>query len=432
MSHSSDNKNFDNILFEYIKDLFNKYNDNILTYFKNNSKLLHLSLEKHLIHDLYLLKADNLSDNLMHTDKTINYIIHNLDYFVFDKSFEFKIIVKKKIKIEKPYNSSIVNEIKNNWSDVKIFNYDIGFDTTIFNYNDVMYYIDRYNSPYIVPVNDNKYIVNLINKSEVNYHNNISQVIISHPKISHILYYKSNTICEQIFLEKCDNIYYSCLDELIFDLENIYHINETKKKLTSGGFILTYKDNDYIINTYIYQKIKDIIPHYKNINKCYLELYKNDNLSFVVNYMSPYPSEIIKRVNASIKTISREFLNIYHVTRKKLNPDLYNILTNNYKTILFDLHKIFIYKRKTENSVYNNNSDEDINEKRSLNHDIIYKYIKKINIDLLINIFIDRIALLTNIQNITIDMNNIRMNTNEFKILFTDCVHTTTMSYLLK
>ncbi len=434
MNNFIDHKNFDDILFEYIKDLFDKYNDNILTYFKNNGKLLHMSLEKITTTNnniLYLLRTDNLSDNLIHTDKTINYIIHNLNYFVFDSNFNFKIISKKKTKLDKPYESAIINDIKNNWSEVKIYNHDIGFYTTIFDYDDTLYYVDLYNSPYIVQVDSNKYINTLVSKSELTFKNNISHVIITSPKLSHILYYKTHYVSDDIFLEKCDNIFYSCLDELIFDLENISHVNENKKKLTTGGFILNYKDNDYVINTYIYQKIKDIIPNYKNINKCFIELYKNDNLSFVVNYMSPYPSEIIKRVNAAIKTISREFLNIYHVTRKKLNPELYNILTNNYKTVLFDLHKIFIYKRKTENNNFTN-SDDDINEKRSLNHDIIYKYIKKINIDLLVNIFIDRIALLNNIQNITIDMNNIRMNTNEFKILFNDCVHTTTMSYLCK
>ena len=67
-----------------------------------------------------------------------------------------------------------------------------------------------------------------------------------------------------------------------------------------------------------------------------------------------------------------------------------------------------------------------------MNHDIIYKYLKKININLLCDIFIDRLELLNKIQDITIDMNNIRMNCNEFKILFTDCIHTKTMSHLLR
>ena len=116
---------------------------------------------------------------------------------------------------------------------------------------------------------------------------------------------------------------------------------------------------------------------------------------------------------------------------------MYNILSNNYKTILFDLHKIFIYTRKNEEN-YNTklsniiNSDDEFYEKKSLNHDVIYKYLKKITIDLLCNIFIDRIELLNNIKQIHIDMNNVKMNTNEFKILFIECVHAKTMSHLLR
>lgn len=423
-------------LLSYIKNLYDKYNDNIINYFKTNNKFLHMSLDK--INDLFILKADNLSENLIHTDNTINTIIHNLEYFIFDKTFEFNIIVKKKIRLDKPYLSKTVDELKNNWKNIKIYNYNVGFNTTIFDYNDNLYYVDKNNAPYIRLVSDDKYIKQLVEKSYIPFKiNKITDIIICSHKVGHIMYYKNNSICEEIFLEKSENVYYSCFDELIFDLENLSNLNEQKKRITNSGFILSYNETDYILNSYIYQKLQDIIPPFKNINKCFLELYKNDNLSFVINYMSPYPFDIIKRVNLSIKTLSREFLNIYHVTRKKANGELYNILTNNYRTILFDLHKIFIYTRKTEEGIVtkiNNiiNSDEEFNEKKSLNHDIIYKYLKKINISLLCDIFIDRIELLNKIQDITIDMNKIKMNTTEFKILFTDCIHTKTMSYLLK
>lgn len=428
--------NFELILLSYIKNLYDKYDSNIINYFKTNNKFLHMCLDK--FDNLFILKANNLSENLIHTDNTINIIIHNLDYFIFDSTFTFKIIVKKKNRIDKPYLSKTIDELKNNWKDIKIYNYNVGFNTTIFYFDNKLYYVDKFNSSNIRLVSDDKYILQLVEKSEIPFKTNIiTNVIISSHKVGHIMYYKNNHICEDIFLEKSDNVYYSCFDELVFDLENISNINEQKKKITNSGFILTYKDTDFVLNTYIYQKIQDIIPPFKNINKCFLELYKNDNLSFVINYMSPYPFDIIKRVNLSIKTLSREFLNIYHVTRKKANSELYNILSNNYRTILFDLHKIFIYTRKTEEGVVtkiNNiiNSDEEFNEKKSLNHDIIYKYLKKINIGLLCDIFIDRIELLNKIQNITIDMNNIRMNCNEFKILFTECIHTKTMSHLLK
>lgn len=422
---------FNNIIIEFLKNILSKNNnkDDLINYFNKNKKLFHMNLN--YVDNLFIIIPDDMSDNLIHTDEIINLIIHNIEYFVFNIDFSFTFFSKKKIKIDKSYKSSIIDEFKNNWNELKIYNYDIGLNTTIFYFDNNLYYID-YNYPYIFNINDNKYIKILVDKSTICFKNNvINNVIISSHKIGHIMYYKNNFLSDDIYVYKYDNVYYSCFDELIFDLENISVLNEQKKRLSSGGFIINFKDNDYIISTYIYQKIYDIIPSFNNINKCFIELYKNDNLSFVINFMSPYPSDIIKRVNFAVKTLSREFLNIYYVTRKKANSELYNILSNNYKTILFDLHKIFIYARKNDEYSLDNNSD-DFYEKKSMNHDIIYKYLKKINIDLLCNVFIDRLNLLNNIQNIHIDINTIKMSYTEFKILFSDCIHTKTMSVLLK
>ena len=147
--------------------------------------------------------------------------------------------------------------------------------------------------------------------------------------------------------------------------------------------------------------------------------------------MSQYTSESINRINNSIRTLSKEILNIYHFTRNKQNSVLYNILSNNYKTILYDIHKIFIYFRKNE--IKENKEDkEDIDLNLSnINVDIIYKYLKKINTDLLINIYIDRTELIKNIKNIEINYNKFNSTPNQFKIIFNECSYTKTLSTLL-
>jgi hypothetical protein len=416
---------FDDFI-KFIQNIKDKY-DCILKYFNLNKKFLQLSLSK--LDNIFLLVPDLISSNLIHSDNLINFILHNVEYIIFDISFDLIYFKKKKIKIDK--YSSILNEIKTKWDNVSIYNYDIGFETTIIYHNFNYYYIKNFNIEKIT-----KQINTLIEKTNFDFKKNkITDIIISSKNISHIMYYKNNILQDTIFLYNSELLHYSCIDELIFDLENTSQLNEYKKKLSSGGFILQYNSKEYNLNTYIYQKIKDIMPSYNNINKCYLELYKNDNLSFVINYISSYPADIIKRINATFKTLSREFLNIYHITRKKANTELYNVLSNNYKTILFDLHKIFIYTRKNEEPKSLNNiinSDEDFYEKKSLNHDITYKYIKKISTDQIVNILIERIDLIKDINDIEIDMNNIKMNTSEFKILFNDCIHTKTMSYLLQ
>ena len=132
-------------------------------------------------------------------------------------------------------------------------------------------------------------------------------------------------------------------------------------------------------------------------------------------------------MSASIKIISKEILNIYHLTRKKSNGELYNKLSLNYKKILFDLHKIFITTRQNEEIV-----DDFLGDKKSINNDIIYKYLKKMNFDTLIFIYNDRDVLYEYLKNneiniITNDLHNIHP-----KILFMDCINTKTMCHLLK
>ncbi len=417
---------------EFIRNILEKYSNDIIKYFDKNYKFLHMSLFK--INDLFFLKPDLLNENLIHTDKTINLILHRIEYIIFNITCDFFYVKNKKFKIDK--SSTVLNEMVENWSNVVVYNYDIGYGTDIL-YHDLLYYVDINTPPHLFDTSSNKNISNLIAKSSINFKTNIiTPVTIASHKLSHILYYKNNNITDNIIIEKNEKLHYSGVDELLFELENVSLMNEHKKKVTTGGFIISYNDSDYILSTHIYQKIRDMLPKYNNINKCYIELYKNDNLSFIINFMSLYPSDIIKRINTTIKTLSREFLNIYHITRKKSNTELYNILSNNYKMILFDLHNIFIYTRKKDESIksLNNimNSDDEFCEKKSLNHDIIYKYMKKIKTEQICNILVDRLDLLNLIDKITIDINNTRMNATEFKVLFSDCIQTKIMGHLLK
>ena len=46
-----------------------------------------------------------------------------------------------------------------------------------------------------------------------------------------------------------------------------------------------------------------------------------------------------------MKTISKEYLNIYHLTRKKSNPLLYDKMTNENKKILYDKSKMINNKK---------------------------------------------------------------------------------------
>lgn len=416
---------FENDLKNYLLNIISKYENNILNYFNIKLKCSNIIIKK--IDDLYVLIVNKISNNLLHSDDMINKIMHNINYCIFNNNITFFYINYKKYIINILHDSQIINELKKNWNKINIYE-NIGINTIFFNYNNIIYFYDTYENT-IIQINRINYINNNFIKLNLDIKDRmIVNVNILLNKYTHLLYYKNNEINNTILLNK-NTINFLCYDDFIFNLENISKQNETKKKLTINGYIIKYEDKEYIFNTYIYQKINDLMVNIRNINKAYLELYKNDNLKIIINHMTPYTQEIIKRVNTSIKTLSRELLNIYHITRKKLNPDLYNILSNNYRTILFDLHKIFIYTRKQENESENN--DDFLTIKKSLTHEIIYKYLKKININLLSNIYIDRLQLLNDIQNIKIDVDNMKFDTNEFKVLFNDCISTKTMSVLL-
>ena len=394
---------------DYIFSINNKYKDEYINYLKKEKDFIVIELS-----DLILL---NFQNDLY---KKYKFCLFSKDLKFFVIEYVPQIFYKNNI----PKNE--LNLLKINWKDINIYE-NIGDLIYLMNYNDVIYIIYRSDKIYnISEINKLPYINELYQKANINLQiNQLKKLSLIHNKYNKILYYKNNLNYEEILEYKSNNIYFSCIDELIFDLEKISSINESKKRISINGYILELNNQEYIINTNIYQKISDMMPYYSNINKCYIELYKNDNLCFIINYMSQYTSEIINRINNSIKTISKEILNIYHFTRNKQNPELYNLLSNNYKTILFDIHKIFMYFRKNEI-----NEEIDLNLS-TINVDIIYKYLKKISTDLLVNIYIDRNDLIKKIKNINIDYDKFISTPSKFKLICNECSYTKTLSILL-
>ena len=129
-------------------------------------------------------------------------------------------------------------------------------------------------------------------------------------------------------------------------------MNETNiqnRKITIRGLILIKDGKRYKYETELYKKLKEIRGNNKNTNQVYLELYQKEQLSEYLQYVSPYSQLIINRISISIKTISREILNLYHATRNKQNTELYNKLPELYKKILYKIHGIFIESKKRNN-----------------------------------------------------------------------------------
>ena len=296
---------------EYIFSINSNYKENYIKYIKKEKDFNFNELS-----DLILITFNN------DLYKKYKFCIFSKDLQLFIIEYTPKIFYKNNIP-----NDSL-DLFKKNWEKINIYE-NIGDNIYLLNYNDTIYVIYKYDKYYnLSELNKITYMYDLYQKANIILEsNNLKKISLIHNKYNKVLYFKNNINYEEINEYNINRIYFSCIDELIFDLEKISSSNENKKKITINGYILQLDNDEYIINTNIYQKIYDMMPYYSNINKCFIDLYKNDNLCFIINYMSQYTSEIINRVNSSIKTLSKEILNIYHFTRNKENSELYNILS---------------------------------------------------------------------------------------------------------
>lgn len=181
-------------------------------------------------------------------------------------------------------------------------------------------------------------------------------------------------------------------------IDNIEKKPNKKKIIHTTGYVIesynsesnTYKYYEHNLDEYNY--ILSIYPSYHNKYLCYLELYQKNLLKNIIHQIHSYYYDIIKMINSSLKTISKEILNIYFLTRKKQNDILYSNLTPNYKKIIYDLHHIYIEKKYNKPNVSKLKSLDDfkLSSKITISIDIVYKYLKTISALELKNIFDSR------------------------------------------
>lgn len=200
--------------------------------------------------------------------------------------------------------------------------------------------------------------------------------------------------------------YFSCLDELCMSLELMNNEAINNKTLDSNGYFIKIINNKkrYSLckmEIKIFNYILEIMPKYKNQYVNYLTLYQNNKLNDIIVYLHKYPNDVIKRINISIKTLAKEILNIYHLTRKKQNSDMYYCLSQSYKKVLYDLHKIYVNQKfDSENDI-----NEILIEKKSISVDVVYNYLKDTNTDDLLRIFFDRDQLIEKLKNNNFNFN---------------------------
>jgi hypothetical protein len=195
-----------------------------------------------------------------------------------------------------------------------------------------------------------------------------------------------------------EKLNYKNLDDLLVNLNSLSYTNEIDKKITSEGFVLKLYDTNerkgyfslFKLQTELYIRISNIKPNNSNLNQCYLELYQKDLLQDILPFITSYHYDVLRRINFAFKTITREILNIYHNTRKKKNPFLYENLKETYKKVIYGLHGIYINNKK---KLFQDSSIDE-NKFKSITIHNVYYYIKNLDSKVLRNLFLERVLMI--------------------------------------
>lgn len=237
-------------------------------------------------------------------------------------------------------------------------------------------------------------------------------------EVNHKINDNVKTIAEESF---------SSLDAVMQELQ-MYDGNDKKKhKVTFEGYVLKYYQGDVHkspfvtlkLQTDIYKTLMQLKPNNSNISQCYLELYQKDKLNEFLPYFTRYGIDVIKRIHGSMQTLSKEMVDLYHMTRGKKNEEVYNNLTNQYKKCLYEIHGMYI-KNRTQDFVngmnHTNEQQMEGNNNRSINVFDVYKYLKQLPFNELRQVYYDRVKMLPDTKNTFFNRN---------------CIHTMTQSTLM-
>jgi|688.fasta_scaffold188652_1 hypothetical protein len=219
-----------------------------------------------------------------------------------------------------------------------------------------------------------------------------------------------------------ENESYKNLDELLNVISKQNDLDKSYQKITLEGYVLKYYYGEIYkspfvtlkLQTNIYETLMRLKPNNSNIYQCFLELYQTDKLNEFLPYFTRYGNEVIRRINLSIKNMSKEVLDLYHMTRNKKNNDMYNELPEQYKKVLYELHGLYIKQRKDD--FKDGVDDKKTGSSKSINVFNVYQYLKSMPSTNLRQLYFDRSILLTN---------------KKFTFLNNKCIDTMTQSTLM-
>lgn len=202
-----------------------------------------------------------------------------------------------------------------------------------------------------------------------------------------------------------EEINFNNVDTLLIKLKECSDQDISEKSISTEGFVLKIYPNEekqgkFIIGklqTAIYKYIMAYKPNVQNVYQIYLEFYKQDKLSELLPYFYKGKNTITLKIHNSMKIITKEMLELYHMTRNKRNEELYSLMPKIYKKVLYDLHGIYIKNKKEDlNSDQKDGrvpiwDQEEMNRlNKSINIHDVYSFLKTMPLKQVIKIFQER------------------------------------------
>jgi len=419
------------ISFEDLQTELNKKDDN------NNPKY-YLSIKED---ENVCMIFNNSVPNNTNRDQNIVDLETSCKSIILDKN-TLKPIVSQYNKIL--YNSEAITFLKDKqWSNICIQKCYEGTLIIVFNHNNTWYVTTRrclnakdstwiHNNSYydmFIEAMENKFTFDDLNKDYcyhfilVHYKNrnivNYGYLGHDYKELFHVSTTEKYTL-KEIDFKINDNVKliqeesFSSLDDVSIELKNKDEHDKKNHKVTFEGYILKYykgtvHQSPFItlkLQTEIYETIMKLKPNNSNLFQCYLELYQKDKLNEFLPYFTKYGIDVIKRIHGSMQTVSKEILDLYHMTRGKKNEEIYNNLTNQYKKCLYEIHGFYVKNRSHDFvngvDVAQEKMEDNI---RSINVFDIYKYLKNLPFNELRQIYHDRIKLSDDSKNSFINKN---------------------------
>lgn len=409
-----------------------------------------LSCLNFIVTDLFItISTDKISDSLRHINPYIDRVLHQMNIAVFDKKtllpiFYLEKSIKNSNKVfndggsKKSYLGKYLydkftrfNEIEFDNSVVSVYNNYIGSYMILF-YHEVMWYFMFSGNIYPF-TNDNhpilyQHLRHSIDKLDKKYCYHIILVDSRLCKLINIIVDKNYVLLvkmseKETLIDHYDNpytffvtnkrIYMSCMDDLLYCLDELDNKNVSHKKLLYRGYIVKIKVDSFeelyvSYNTKTYDYVLSMIPKGLKPHEVYLKLYQDNKLNHYLSFFSNSYDDIIKRINTSMVTMSREILEIYHMTRKKRNTNLYKLLPQSYRQILCHLHTRYISRKCSIND-----TDDFFDPRMSISVDNVYDKLKVYDTLSLVQLYKDRDVLINSInQSSDIIVNPIKYCTN--------------------